>query len=253
MNRTNITSPLLEGTIHGFFTKQGGVSKGIYESLNCGFGSNDKKKNIKKNREVVSRKLKIKEAILINGYQTHSSKIKIIDDTPLAQPLADGLITMNPNIALTVLTADCAPILLYDCELNIVGAIHAGWKGVLNGIIENTVKKLRFLGSSPENIKISIGPTIGPKSFEVGKDLKTMFAFKDKQSKLYFKSLPDNKYLFDLNNYIIKKFNKLGIKKTWNSKEDTFTNPGLYFSCRYNKKRGITDYGRMLSVIKLKN
>ena len=152
---------------HCFFSRKNGVSEGIYESLNCGIGSNDKKENVEKNLDIVSRKFKIKKESLILMRQTHSNNIKIIERKNSFERIScDGILTKSYDIALSVLTADCIPILIYEKEKKIIGCIHAGWKGAFNGIIENTLKKVKEMGGSEENLIASLGPCISQKNYE---------------------------------------------------------------------------------------
>lgn len=254
MKTNYITSSNLKGTHHGFFTKSGGISHGIYSSLNCGYGSNDNKNNILSNRKIVSKIVGIDIKKLVIGNQTHSNKVVIINKKNYKNPIGDALITTSSEYALGVLTADCAPILIFSNLKNIVGVIHAGWKGVYSGIIENFVKVFLSFGDIPENLKICVGPTIGQKSYEVGIDLFEKFYELDKRYENYFiKSKVKDKFFLNLAGLIKNKFIKLGAKEVVIINEDTFKNNNLYFSHRYNKLNGINDYGRMISVIKLKN
>ncbi len=172
---------------HCFFSKKGGYSKGIYSSLNCGRGSKDSRYLINKNLIFVSKKMKINKKNLILMHQTHSKKVIIIDSKNKKSKKfnSDAIITKIKGTGLGVVTADCAPIILYDIKNKIIGCIHAGWKGAFSGIIENTIKKFKSLNSNSEIIA-SIGPCIGTKNYEVDLDFYKKFIAKSKKNKTYF-------------------------------------------------------------------
>ena len=151
---------------HCFFSRKNGISKGIYKSLNCGVGSQDKKEDVQKNLEVVAKNFKIEKKQLILMNQTHSNKVQIVENkNNLERIEADAVLTKNNELALCVLTADCAPILIYEKDKKIVGCIHAGWKGAINGVIENTLKKINEIGGNVKQLIVSIGPCISQKSY----------------------------------------------------------------------------------------
>ena len=171
---------------HCFFSKNGGYSNGVYKSLNCGEGSMDKKKNVRKNLTFVSKKMGVKRNNLILMFQTHSNKVIEVKKNKLkTKIMADAIITRDKNIALGVVTADCVPVLLCDAKNEIVGCIHAGWKGALKGIIKNTVSKIRK-NNKHGKIFACIGPCIGRKNYEVGLEFYRRFISKSKKNRLYF-------------------------------------------------------------------
>ena len=164
---------------HCFFSRNNGISKGIYESLNCGLGSKDQKSNIKKNLDIVAKKFDMDSKLLVLMNQTHSNKVVFIEDNiNLKRINSDAMLTKNSSIALGVLTADCAPILFFDQKKSIIGACHAGWKGAVNGIIENTLSSMKLLGANINNITCSIGPCIGQSSYDVKSDFFKKFVDK---------------------------------------------------------------------------
>ena len=172
---------------HCFFSRKGGFSSGLYKSLNCGKGSKDKRKNISKNLKYISKKMRVKRNRLILMYQTHSNKVIEINNANLNKNInSDAMITKNKKIALGVLTADCVPILIYDARNEIIGCIHAGWRGALSGIIKKTINKIKNKNSI-HNIYASIGPCISIKSYEVDLGFYKMFLAKTKKNKKYFK------------------------------------------------------------------
>ena len=180
---------------HGFFDNLGGVSNGIYKSLNCGIGSNDKKKNVIRNLKIVSNKIGVKKKIILL-HQLHSNKIFFIHKISKKKLLGDGLITNIKNIAIGILTADCAPILFYDPKKNIIGAVHAGWKGAYKKIVKKMINNLKKRGSNLNDILAVIGPCISQKSYEVQNDFKINFLNQSPQNMKHFKVFKNNILLF---------------------------------------------------------
>ncbi len=236
---------------HCFFSRKGGFSKGIYQGLNCGKGSRDKKKIVYKNLSFVSKKMKINLNKLFLMHQTHSNKAMIINkrNKNLKKFNSDALITKEKNISLGVVTADCVPIILYDNKNQTIGCIHAGWKGALSGIIENTVKKFKKLNSK-NKIFASIGPCIGKKSYEVEGNFYKKFISKSKRNRIYFSKKNNVKKLFDLRKYVNDKLIKLNIKVD-HVNHDTFKEKSNFFSYRRSQILREKDYGRCISVISL--
>ncbi len=236
---------------HCFFSRKGGFSKGIYRGLNCGKGSRDNKKVVYKNLSFVSKKMKINLKNLFLMYQTHSNRAIIINkrNKNLKKLNSDALITKEKDISLGVVTADCVPIILFDNKSQAIGCIHAGWKGALSGIIENTIKKFRKL-SSKNNIFASIGPCIGKKSYEVDKDFYKKFVSKSKKNKIYFSKKNNIKKLFNLRKYVNDKLIRLNVKVD-HVNHDTFKEKSNFFSYRRSQILQEKDYGRCISVISL--
>ena len=180
-----------------FFSRRGGYSKGLYKGLNCGRGSKDSKKNVLKNLHFVCKVMKVKKNNLILMNQTHSNKVlEIKSFYNKKRFFSDAIITKIKGIALAVVTADCVPILLYDKKSEIIGCVHAGWKGAYSGIIKNTIKKIRSIGGS-ENIFAAVGPCIGRISYEVDINFYKKFLMKSKKNKKYFSNKSNNKKLFN--------------------------------------------------------
>ena len=236
---------------HCFFSRKGGHSKGIYQSLNCGLGSKDNKKIVYKNLSLVSKKMKISQRNLLLMYQTHSNKVVIINkkNKRFKKFYSDALITKMKDIALGVVTADCVPIILYDIKNQIIGCIHAGWKGASSGIIENTIKKFNKLNSK-NKIFASVGPCIGEKSYEVDINFYKKFKSKSKKNAIYFCKGKNNKKLFNLRKYVNDKLIKLNVKVD-HVNHDTFKEKSKFFSYRRSQKLQEKDYGRCISVISL--
>ena len=236
---------------HCFFSRKGGFSKGIYRSLNCGKGSKDSKKMVKKNLSVISKKMKISRKNLLLMNQTHSSKAIIVNNKNKKLKIfnSDAIITNLKGFSLGVLTADCVPIILYDVKNNTIGCIHAGWKGAVNGIIENTIKKFKDLNSN-NNLYASVGPCIGFKSYEVDISFYKKFLSNSKKNRIYFVKKNKGKKLFNLRKYVHDKLVKFKVKVDHINK-DTFREKSRFYSYRRSRKLGESDYGRCLSVISL--
>ena len=236
---------------HGFFNKNGGVSEGIYKSLNCGIGSKDKKNNIKKNLKIVKRKIgkKSKEIFLVK--QIHSNKFIFLSKNSKIKNRsinADAIVTEKKKFPIAILTADCVPLLLFDKKRKMIAAIHAGWKGALKGIINKVIKFMLKKGCSRKDITVAIGPSITQKNYNVKLNFKNKFIKKHKKNKIFFKNI--NKLIyFDLPNYIKSqlKFNK--ISKIDMINIDTYDKKNNFFSARRSIKLKHDDYGRNISII----
>ena len=239
---------------HCFFSKNGGVSQGIYNSLNCGLGSEDKKKNVLNNLNIVSNKMGVNIENLFTMNQTHSNKVVVIDDTNkhIQRVNSDALVTSQKNITISVLTADCVPVLIYDEVNKIIGSVHAGWKGAAGGIIENTLNEF-FKINKNGKINVAIGPCIGVGNYEVGREFYSKFIQLSKKNNNFFIETKDNKFFFNLRKYINSKFENLGVNHVENIDFNTFSENKKFFSFRRSKQAGEKDYGRCISVISLIN
>jgi YfiH family protein len=237
---------------HCFFSKNGGVSKNIYSSLNCGLGSGDEKKNVLDNLSIVSGKMGVNKDNLFSMNQTHSNKVVIINESNknIQRVNADALITKIKNIAISVLTADCVPILVYEETNQIVACIHAGWRGTVNGIIENTLNQIISMNNDNQ-IYVAIGPCIGLKNYFVGEEFYDEFIQENKNNRTFFLPAENSKFLFDLRKYVNFKITKFNIKYVENIDLDTFDEEKKFFSFRRAKKQGENDYGRCISAISL--
>ena len=236
---------------HGFFNREGGVSKGIYESLNCGPGSKDKIKNIKKNIEKVCKKIGCNKKNLILLDQVHSNIVHNVNRVTKKKLKGDSLITGRKGIALGILTADCAPVFIYDPIKNLISALHAGWKGAFKQIISKTIKNFKIKGSNLNDLIVVIGPCISKNNYEVKRDFLIKFIAKEKSNKNFF-YYKKNKIFFSLNDYIKKSFLDLGIKNIEIIKKDTYILSNNFFSARRSLKKRLNDYGRNISVIMIK-
>ena len=239
---------------HCFFSKKGGISQGIYNSLNCGLSSNDDKKNVQKNLEIVTRKIKLKADSLFTMNQTHSNNVVVINEENkhIQRINSDALVTNLTDVAISVLTADCVPVLIYDEVNQIIASVHAGWKGALGGIIENTLNEIVKLGRNGK-INVAIGPCIDVCNYEVGQEFYDMFIQKSKKNNNFFLPAKKNKFLFNLRKYVNSKFEKLEINHVENINFDTFSEKEKFFSFRRSKQADHVDYGRCISVISLVN
>ena len=235
---------------HAFFNSKGGCSSGIYKSLNCGYGSKDKKNNIRKNIQIVSKKIGFKISNLIFLNQIHSNKFYFCKKKPKNKLNGDGLITSTPGLAIGILTADCAPILFYDKEKKIIGAAHAGWRGAYKKIIIKIAKYLIKNGSNLNSLYFVIGPSIAQKNYEVGKEFKKKFFKQNIKNIKYFKNTR-KRIFFSLRDYIKGQLKDLGIKNIEIIKKDTYNSKNNFFSSRRSKKN-YNDYGRNISVIMIK-
>jgi YfiH family protein len=237
---------------HCFFSKSGGVSKDVYNSLNCGLGSGDDKESVLNNLSIVSKKIGIDKDNLFTMNQTHSNKVVIIDDSNQNSKRvnADALITNIKNITISVLTADCVPVLIYEKINHTVACVHAGWRGAINGIIENTFDHIIRMNKD-NNFYVAVGPCIGLKNYEVGKEFYNSFIRENIKNKKFFSLNKDNKIFFDLRKYVNFKINKFDIKNLENIDLDTYAEKEKFFSFRRSRKLKEKDYGRCISTIGL--
>jgi polyphenol oxidase len=235
---------------HCFFSRKGGFSKGFYKGLNCGKGSKDKKKNILKNLTYVSQKMLIKKNKLVLMNQTHSARVIEVKKNNYKKIMnSDAIITKVKGIALGVVTADCVPVIIYDFKNEIVGCIHAGWKGAFSGVIKNTVNKIKKINSKTK-IFASIGPCIGVKNYEVDLIFYKKFLNKSKKNKRYFSHKNKNKKLFNLRKFVADKLLELKVKID-HVNHDTFKEKTNFFSYRRSSKLNQNDYGRCISIVRL--
>jgi hypothetical protein len=238
---------------HGFFDRTGGVSAGIYTALNCGFGSDDEHDDVAENRRRVAAALGLEPERLCTLYQFHSADVVLVTDPgDTSGRRADAMVTATPDIALGVLTADCAPILFADAEAQVVGAAHAGWKGALGGVAEATVEAMTGLGARRDNIAAVIGPCIAQASYEVGPEFRARFVEADPGNKAFFTaSTRAGRAMFDLPGYLMSRLGRLGLKSARWTGQDTCADAERFFSYRRSVLSGEPDYGRMVGAISL--
>ena len=238
---------------HGFFNSTGGKSKNIYKSLNCGIGSKDVIANVKKNLQLVRKKISKKAKNIFLVQQIHSNKFVFIDEkyNKKIKPKADAIITNQRYLPIAILTADCVPILICDNKKKMIGIIHAGWKGAYKGIIDRVIKFMIKKGCKLKNFTIAVGPSISVKNYEVKEDFRKKFLKKDKKNLKYFK-IKRNKLYFDLTKYVQALLLKSKIKNIDILNIDTFDVKNKFFSARRALKQKHNDYGRNISIIMIK-
>jgi len=240
------------GITHGFFTRRGGVSKGIYASLNCGAGSKDDPASVRENRARVAKRLGAGE--LVSAYQVHGTTALVVDEPwpDNRRPQADALVTAKRGLALGVLTADCAPVLLAEPQAGIIAAVHAGWRGALAGIIEAALDAMEELGAAPRRICASVGPCIGQRAYEVGPEFEADFLKHDAANAHFFaRTGAEMRPRFDLPGYVVHRLRQAGVARTGGVTECSFTRQEDFFSYRRCRLRGEADYGRQISAIVL--
>jgi hypothetical protein len=247
-----LTSDLLAPLRHGFFTRRGGASSGVFEGLNCGFGSSDQNDIVTINRARAAEAMGVTPDRLVNVHQVHSAEVVEID-TPVGgdPPRADAMVSRTPGLALAILTADCQPVLFADAEAGVIGAAHAGWKGALNGILEATVEAMVALGASPAGIRAVIGPSISQRAYEVGPELFEDFVAEDPAAARYFAQGEGDRMQFDLPGYGLGRLRAAGVGEAEWTRHCTYSDPRRFFSYRRATHRREADYGRLLSAIRL--
>jgi len=240
-----------ENIKHCFFSRKNGVSKGVYESLNCGIGSSDNKENVFKNLNLVRNKINCNENSLITLNQKHTNQVvHFKNETSVENKLtADAIVSEVKNVGIGILTADCAPILFYDPKRKIIGCAHSGWKGALNGIIKNTVEKFNELNSNNKDLIAVVGPCIGKKSYKVKEDFFNKFISQENNNEIFFEKIDNKKFLFDLRGFINQEILKSGIENVENLEMDTFSQKEFFYSYRRSQLNKENDYGRCISVI----
>jgi hypothetical protein len=250
-----IESPALtaDGVRHAFFTRQGGVSTGLYGSLNCGFGSDDDPAHVAENRRRAAGVIEVDDDALVTAYQIHGTSVVNVE-APWRRgdaPRADGMVTRVPGIALGILTADCAPVLFADQRAGVIGACHAGWRGVLDGIVEATLIAMERLGASPSDVRAAIGPCIAQQSYQVGPEFRETFVAAAASNAIHFVTDDEGRYRFDLAGYVAGRLRDAGVSQaTWVGL-DNCAEAGRLFSYRRSVLAGEPDFGRGLSAIML--
>ena len=251
-----LTSPLLDslpGVRHAFFTRQGGVSDGVFDSLNVGLGSGDDPLCVAENRQRTAAALGAEAASLATCYQIHSAMTVTID-APFdgERPWADAIVTATPGLVCGALAADCAPVLIADPEARIVAALHAGWRGALAGVVGSAIDAMVWLGADPARMSAAVGPCIGPASYEVGLEFLEAFAGANPGNARFFVAgARPEKRLFDLPAYVLSRLAEAGVAQAEWIGRDTLAEEDWFFSNRRAVHRGESDYGRLLSAISL--
>jgi YfiH family protein len=249
-----LSSQLVSGrAVHGFFTRAGGVSQGLYRGLNVGIGSSDNREAVDENRRRAAATLGAEPPVISNPWQVHSADAVIIDRPYDGErPKADGIVTNKPGLAIGVVTADCGPILFLDEHAGVVGAAHAGWKGAFGGVLENTVAAMERLGAKRKQIKAVLGPSISKANYEVGPEFVATFVSADAANCSWFEPSPKPGHsMFDLWGYTLNRLDMAGVESSCVNL-CTYADEDRFFSYRRTTHRAEPDYGRQLSAIMLK-
>lgn len=242
----------IAGVRHGFFTRDGGVSSGIYAGLNCGLGSRDQQDVVRENRARAASHLGSDAGDVLTVYQVHSADTYVASG-PIARdqlPKADAVVTRTPGLAIGVLTADCTPVLFADAQAGVVAAAHAGWRGAAGGVVEATLSAMETLGASRERVAVAIGPTINQAAYEVGEDFAAQLQTADVDSVQFFApGAAPGKFQFDLPGYVEFRLRRAGVGDIERQSQCTYDNESKFFSFRRATHRGEADYGRQISAI----
>jgi len=243
----------LPGVQHAFFTREGGVSEGIYASLNGGQGSNDSSEAVCENRAIMASHFGIVPDRLVNVWQVHSPDCLVVNGPwPGERPKADAMATTVPGIALAIATADCGPVLFADAERRVIGACHSGWKGAFTGVVEATVERMIELGAQRDAIVAVLGPCIGPQAYEVGPEFVARFDEQSPDNARFFARRPrEGRAYFDLHAYVGERAKRAGVGSFTDLGLCTYADEKRFYSYRRMVHRGESDYGRLISAIML--
>lgn len=247
-----LTSPALAPLRHGFFTRKGGASSGIFAGLNCGPGSSDLAEVVAINRARVAAAMGVTPDHLVTVHQVHSPDVVTLTAPPHGpRPKADALVTATPGLALAVLTADCQPVLFADPVARVIGAAHGGWRGTRDGVLEATVDAMEALGAARANIRAVIGPTISQAAYEVGPEFLQTFLDEDPENARFFAQGSGTRALFDLPAYGLYRLRAAGVGHAEWTRHCTYADPDRFYSYRRTTHAGDADYGRLISAIRL--
>ena len=247
-----LTSDALDGVQHGFFTRKGGASSGVFAGLNCGGGSSDMAEAVTVNRARVADAMGVAAGQLVGVYQVHSADVVVVDGPHSGDlPKADALVTRTPGVALSILTADCQPVLFADRSAGVIGAAHAGWRGALGGVLEATVEAMVAEGAVRENITAVIGPCISQRAYEVGDDFMENFLMEDAEFGRFFSGGAGGKPMFDLPSFGLSRLRAAGVGQAEWTGHCTYGDPARFFSFRRTTHNREADYGRLISSIRL--
>ncbi len=246
----------LPGIRHAFFTRAGGVSEGLYASMNGGLGSEDAPERVAENRARMAKALGVAPENFLSVYQIHSPNV-VVADAPWAaseRPRADAIVTRRSGIAIGIGTADCGPILFADAQAQVIGAAHAGWRGAFTGVLEATITEMERLGARRERITAAAGPMISQRNYEVGQDLIDRFLEADKDNARYFvPAARPGHAMFDLPGYVVDRLKRAGVAQIENLGLCTYADPAQFYSYRRATHRKEPDYGRHINAIALQN
>lgn len=246
-----ITNDTLSPITHGFFTRRGGASSGVFEGLNCGLGSSDQREVVEINRQRVAEAMGVAPTHLTAMRQIHSPTVATIDAPGKDRPRADGMVTKTPGLALSVLTADCMPVLFCDQTAQVIGAAHAGWRGALDGVLEATLDAMEALGAARRNISAVIGPCISQRAYEVGPEFFDSFMAETPDNARFFANGDGDRMQFDLPGFGLARLRAAGIGSAEWTRHCTFSDPDRFFSYRRTTHAKEADYGRLIAAISL--
>lgn len=246
-----ITHDLLDGTRHGFFGRAGGASSGVYAGLNCGFGSDDQHDIVAINRARVAQAMGGTADDMVGVHQIHSADVATMTQARPEKPKADAVVTATKGVILSVLTADCQPVLFADQSAGVIGAAHAGWQGALSGVLDNTVDAMVTLGAVRENITAVIGPSISQRNYEVGPEFAERFMDEDPAFSRFFAQGHGDRMQFDLCAFGLDRLRAAGIADAAWTRHCTYDDPARFFSYRRSVHQKEGDYGRMIAAISL--
>lgn len=236
---------------HGFFTRKGGASSGIFAGLNCGTGSSDQTEAVAINRARVTEAMGVASEALVTVHQVHSATAIPVTGPLTIRPEADAMVTATPGVLLGVLTADCQPVLFHDPKAQVIGAAHAGWRGAVDGVLETTLDAMESLGAKRSRISAVIGPTISQAAYEVGPEFLDRFRTEDEDATRFFVNGKGDRLLFDLPGYGLHRLRQAGVGHAEWTGHCTYRDPDRFFSFRRTTHAGEADYGRLISTIRL--
>ena len=245
-----LTSPALSAR-HGFFTRKGGASSGIFAGLNCGTGSSDQAEMVAINRARAAEAMGLPFTALVTLHQVHSADVVTVTGPLAERPHADGLVTATPGLMLAVLTADCQPVLFSDTRAKVIGAAHAGWRGAVDGVLEAVVDAMEALGARRADIAAVIGPSISQAAYEVGPEFLERFTKHDPAAGRFFVPGAGDRMLFDLPGYGLQRLRAAGVGDAEWTGHCTYGDPDRFYSFRRTTHAGEADYGRLISTIRL--
>lgn len=246
-----LTSENLAPRRHGYFTRKGGASSGVFAGLNCGLGSSDQTEIVAINRARAAEALGLAPDRLVSVHQVHSAVVEVVSAPLSGRPKADAMVCATPGLALAVLTADCQPVLFSDSRAGVIGAAHAGWRGALDGVLEATIEAMENLGAKRAAINAVIGPSISQAAYEVGPEFMDRFMDDDPQNQRFFVNGEDDRLLFDLPGYGLHRLRSAGIASAEWIRHCTYSDADRFYSYRRATHAGEADYGRLISAIRL--
>lgn len=246
-----LTSDTLSPLRHGFFTRAGGASSGVFAGLNCGQGSSDQREIVQINRARVAEAMGVEAENLVGVHQVHSAKVVEVTGPLAERPKADAMVTNRPGIALSILTADCQPVLFGDPEAGVIGAAHAGWRGALDGVLEETVAAMEGLGARRDRIRAVIGPCISQRAYEVGPEFFESFLAEDPDNGRFFAQGEGERMQFDLPGFGLHRLRETGLTEVEWTRHCTYSDAARFYSYRRTTHAKEADYGRLIAAIVL--